>query len=34
MDILKTHEREDGSYFFYDPDTGEEVECDEFGEEL
>ena len=28
------YQREDGSYFFYDPDTGEEVECDEFGEEL
>ncbi len=28
------YQRDDGTYFFYDPDTGDEVECDEFGEEL
>lgn len=28
------YQRDDGSYFFFDPDTGEEVECDEHGEEI
>ena len=24
----------DGSYYFIDPETGEEVDCDEYGNEL
>ena len=28
------YQREDGSYFFFDPETGEEVDCDESGEEI
>ena len=28
------YQRDDGSYFFVDPETGEEVECDEHGEEI
>ena len=27
-------QRDNGTYFFNDPETGEEVECDEFGEEV
>ncbi len=28
------YQRDDGSYFFFDLETGEEVECDEHGEEI
>ena len=28
------YQRDDGSYFFVDPETGEEVECDKHGEEI
>jgi hypothetical protein len=28
------YQRENGTFFFTDPETGEEVECDDTGEEI